>query len=114
MRLMCWDVDIVHQPDVQLIDANYWSLLGADLNFDPLYLKYLEITGQTRQSNPAPMDLPMCPENMPYYCGLTYRNLLLKKRNQIRIIFRVSFLNSLCWKVEDTPLYQTVQLNLNI
>jgi len=22
MRLMCWDVDIVHQPDVELIDAN--------------------------------------------------------------------------------------------
>jgi hypothetical protein len=58
MRLMCWDVDIVHQPDVELIDTDYWSRLGADLNFDPLYRKYLEITRQTRQSNPASMDLP--------------------------------------------------------
>jgi hypothetical protein len=69
MRLMCWDVDIVHQPDVELIDADYWSRLGADLNFDPLYRKYLELTCQTRQSNPTPTDLPMRLENMPYYHG---------------------------------------------
>ncbi len=25
MRLMCWDVDIVHRPDYKLVDANYWS-----------------------------------------------------------------------------------------
>ena len=25
MRLMCWDVDIVHRPDVELIDTDYWS-----------------------------------------------------------------------------------------
>jgi hypothetical protein len=48
MHLMCWDVDIVHRPDVELIDADYWSRLGADLNFDPLYRKYLELTCQTR------------------------------------------------------------------
>jgi hypothetical protein len=69
MRLMCWDVDIVHRPDVELVDADYWSQLGADLNFDPLYRKYLELTRQTRKSHPAPTDLPMRPENMPYYHG---------------------------------------------
>jgi hypothetical protein len=69
MRLMCWDFDIVHRPDVELIDADYWSRLGADLNFDPLYRKYLLLTRQLRQSNPAPTDLPMRPENMPYYRG---------------------------------------------
>jgi hypothetical protein len=69
MRLMCWDVDIAHRPDVELIDADYWSRLGADLNFDPLYRKYLELTRQTRKSHPAPTDLPMRPENMPYYRG---------------------------------------------
>jgi hypothetical protein len=69
MRLMCWDVDIVHRPDVELVDADYWSRLGADLNFDPLYRKYLELTRQTRKSHPAPTDLPMRPENMPYYRG---------------------------------------------
>ncbi len=67
MRLKCWDVDIVHRPNVELIDADYWSQLGADLNFDPLYRKYLELTRQTRKSHPAPTDLPMRPENMPYY-----------------------------------------------
>jgi hypothetical protein len=66
---MCWDVDIAHRPDVELIDADYWSRLGADLNFDPLYRKYLELTRQTRKSHPAPTDLPMRPENMPYYRG---------------------------------------------
>ena len=25
MRLMCWDVDIVHRPDTALVDADYWS-----------------------------------------------------------------------------------------
>jgi hypothetical protein len=23
MHLMCWDVDIVHQPDVELVDNDY-------------------------------------------------------------------------------------------
>jgi hypothetical protein len=31
MRLICWDVDIVHRPDVELVDANYWSHLGVDI-----------------------------------------------------------------------------------
>ena len=78
MRLMCWDINIVHQPDVELIDADCWSQLGFDLNFDPLYRKYLELTRQTRQSNPAPTDLPMHPENMPYYRGPRIQKLLLK------------------------------------
>jgi hypothetical protein len=69
MCLMCWDVDIVHWPDSKLIDANYWSCLGANLTFDPLFRKYLQLTHQLRKSKPAPMDLPMCPENMPYYRG---------------------------------------------
>jgi hypothetical protein len=25
MRLMCWDVNIVHRPDSQLANADYWS-----------------------------------------------------------------------------------------
>ena len=66
---MCWDVDIVHQPDTELVDANYWSSLGANMNFDPLYRKYLQLTHHLRKSKPAPMDLPMCPENMRYYSG---------------------------------------------
>ncbi len=61
MCLMCWDVDIVHWPDSKLIDANYWSCLGANLTFDPLFRKYLQLTHQLRKSNPAPRDLPMHP-----------------------------------------------------
>ena len=34
MRLMCWDVDIVHRPDTKLVDADYWSRLGVDIEFD--------------------------------------------------------------------------------
>jgi hypothetical protein len=37
MHLMCWDVDIVHWPDTELIDAYYWLPLGVDLYFDPLF-----------------------------------------------------------------------------
>ena len=69
MRLMCWDVDIVHRPDSELIDADYWSRLGVDMEFDPLFREYLEFTHQLCQSHPAPTDLPMRPENMPYYRG---------------------------------------------
>jgi hypothetical protein len=69
MRLMCWDVDIVHRPNTKLVDANYWSRLGMDLEFDPLLRDYLAYALQCRNSNPPPNDLPMRPENMPYYHG---------------------------------------------
>ena len=37
MWLMCWDVDIVHRNDIHLTDANYWSRLGVDICYDPLF-----------------------------------------------------------------------------
>jgi hypothetical protein len=67
MCLMCWDVDIVHRPDTKLVDANYWSHLGMDLEFEPLLRDYLTYALQRCNSNPPPTDLPMRPENMPYY-----------------------------------------------
>ena len=54
---------------LRLVDADYWSRLGVDLNFDPLYRKYLQLTHSLQKSKPAPTDLPMRPENMPYYHG---------------------------------------------
>jgi hypothetical protein len=66
---MCWDVDIVHNPDTELVNADYWSRLGVDLYFDPLFHEYLEFTPQLQKFHPAPTDLPMQPENMPYYHG---------------------------------------------
>ena len=67
MRLMCWDVNIVHRPNHELINAIYWFRLGTDINIDPLFHDYLQYVKDLRQSQPAPTDLPMRPENMPYY-----------------------------------------------
>jgi hypothetical protein len=69
MRLMCRDVDIVHRPDSQLVDADYWSHLGIDVDFYPLFRDYLQYKMELRKSHAAPTDLPMHPVNMPYYRG---------------------------------------------
>ncbi len=69
MCLMCWDVDIVHRPDSELVDVDYWSCLGANINFNPLFRDYLDYTAKLGKSHPAPTDLPMHPQNMPYYRG---------------------------------------------
>ena len=66
---MCWDVDIVHRPYSELVDADYWLRLGIDIDFDPLFREYLEYTCHLCHSNPAPTDLLMRPKNMPYYRG---------------------------------------------
>jgi hypothetical protein len=69
MRLMCWDVDIVHRNDIHLMDADYWSRLGADIcyDYDPLFKSYLDFDQGLRKKFPAPIKFPMLPENMPYY-----------------------------------------------
>jgi hypothetical protein len=67
MRLMCWDVDIIHRPDSELVDADYWSCLGSNIDFVPLFRDYLDYTTKLRKSLPAPTDLSTHPENMPYY-----------------------------------------------
>jgi hypothetical protein len=69
MRLKCWDVDIVHQPDVKLVDANYWSCIGVDIIYNPLLHDYMAYTMKTRVAHPPTTKLPMRPENMPYYHG---------------------------------------------
>ena len=69
MRLMCWDIDIVHRNDTHLTDADYWSRLGADICFDPLFKSYLDFDRGLCERCPVPTSLPMKPENMPYYRG---------------------------------------------
>jgi len=69
MRLMEWDVDVIHRPGTDLVDIDYWSCLGVDLQFDPLYAKYLVQTRQYRKLHPPVTTVPMLPENMPYYRG---------------------------------------------
>jgi hypothetical protein len=66
---MCWDIDIVHRNDIHLTDADYWSRLGADICFDPQFKGYLDFNRSLRAEFPAPTDLPIRPENMPYYRG---------------------------------------------
>ncbi len=67
MRLMCWDVNIVHCPDIELVDADYWSRLGVDIVYNPLLCNYLAFTMKTQAAHPPPVELPMHPKNMPYY-----------------------------------------------
>ncbi len=69
MRLMCWDVDIVHQNDSHLTNANYWSWLGANFYFDPLFKSYLDFDWGLSKRFPVQHTLPMKSENMPYYRG---------------------------------------------
>jgi hypothetical protein len=69
MRLMCWDVDIVHRTNNFLVDADYWSWLNADLCYDPTFRKYLQYILSFLTTHPLPTALPMKPENKPYYCG---------------------------------------------
>ncbi len=59
MRLMGWDVDIVHRNDHYIMDTDYWSCLGADLCFYSLFKTYLDITRMLRIENPPPTLLPM-------------------------------------------------------
>jgi len=69
MRLMGWDVDIVHRTNDYLVDANYWSWLDSDLCYDLSFREYLHIVSDLRRAHPPLTDLPMKPENMPYYRG---------------------------------------------
>ncbi len=67
MRLMCWDINVIHHPDSHLVNADYWSHLGTDIEFNPLFQDYLQYTMEPQKLHAPPMDLPMHPENMPYY-----------------------------------------------
>ncbi len=69
MRLMRWDIDIVHRNVFNLVEANYWSQLGMDICFDPLFQSYLNFDQGLCERFPAPRTLPMKPESIPYYRG---------------------------------------------
>jgi hypothetical protein len=60
-------LSIVHRNDHYITNADYWSCLGADLYFDPLFKTYLDLTQTLCIENPPPTLFPMKPENMPYY-----------------------------------------------
>jgi hypothetical protein len=67
MRLMGWDVDIVHRTNNYLVNADYWSRLDSDLCCNPSFREYLHPVSDLRRAHPPPTDLPIKPENIPYY-----------------------------------------------
>jgi hypothetical protein len=69
MRLMCWDVTIILRNNTYLADADYWLHLGEDICFDLHFRDYLQFVQRLRATYPAPTELPMLPQNMPYYRG---------------------------------------------
>jgi hypothetical protein len=62
-------MDVVHRPDTELVDADYWSCLDANLTYDPLLCKYQHLTHALKRAHPSPTALPMDASNMPYFCG---------------------------------------------
>ncbi len=69
MHIMGWDVDIVHRTNNYLVYANYWSHLNEDLCYDPTFKDYIRLVATLQSQSSSPSDLPILPENMPYYCG---------------------------------------------
>jgi hypothetical protein len=69
IRLIGWDVEIVHRFSGFLTDADYWLCLDANPCYNLLFCTYLCMCANLRSSHPPPKDLPMLPEHMPYYRG---------------------------------------------
>jgi hypothetical protein len=65
MCLMGWDV---HQNDHCITAVKYWSHLGTNLCFNPLFKAYLNLMCTLCLKNSPSMSVPIKPENMPYYC----------------------------------------------
>ena len=78
MRLSCWDMDIVHRPGELMGDADYWSRLGVDLQYDPLLRDYINRVLSFKKDFPAPTELPMLPENMPGFRGPRFPSLVVE------------------------------------
>ncbi len=70
MRIMGWDVDILHWAIDYLANANYWSRLDSDLCYDPTFKDYIWLVSTLRSQSTSPSDLPILLRNMPYYRGL--------------------------------------------
>jgi hypothetical protein len=69
MRLMCWDVTVVHRNNTYLANADYWLHLGEDVCFNQHFRDYLQFFQGLRATYPAPTELPLLPQNMSYYRG---------------------------------------------
>jgi hypothetical protein len=78
MRLMCWDVDIVHRSNNFLVDADYWSWLGKDLCYDPTFREYLQFVLSFRTAYPHPQ---RCRSSQSI-CPITGDRLCATKKSQ--------------------------------
>ena len=67
MRFMCWDMVIEHRNDHCLVDADYFSRVGADLCYDPLLRDYIQQVAALRRRSPAPTEMPIADEHQPYF-----------------------------------------------
>ena len=52
-------MDIVHRNNIYMTNADYWSRLGEDICYDPLFKSYLDFDCGLCKTFPAPVDLPM-------------------------------------------------------
>ncbi len=68
-------MDIVHHCIKQLVDADYWSCLDFNLCYNPSFHAYLHLVDNLCQAHPAPTEIPMNFEHMPYYWGPCLPNL---------------------------------------
>jgi hypothetical protein len=75
MQLVGWDVDIVHQHNDHLVDADYWSCLDCDLCYDPSFCNYLHFVKSFCTKRPPPTEIPINAKHMPYYRGLRVHEL---------------------------------------
>jgi hypothetical protein len=69
MRLIGWDVDIVHWRNNHLVDANYWLCLDCNLCYNPSFHSYLHFFESFCTNHPSPTEILIKAEYMPYYRG---------------------------------------------
>ncbi len=62
-------VDMVHQANDYLIDADYWSQLRANLCCNLTFKDYIGLVMTLRLQSMLPSDLLMLLQNMPQYKG---------------------------------------------
>jgi hypothetical protein len=69
MQFMCWDMIIEHRNDVCLTNADYFSMLSANLCFNSLLKEYIQQAHTLCCCSPAPTKMPIVPELQPYFHG---------------------------------------------
>jgi hypothetical protein len=70
MELMSWWFTVTHRPNRMLIDADFFSRIKKDLQFDPLLIQYMEVAHDIYKRNQPDASSPeVSPENMPNYKG---------------------------------------------